>query len=169
MPLAPLAVQNPIRTAVTDRRLGPPGPFGPAACLSSVAGWMHPRWPRTAREGVSPPTRPPSYPQNKRSVIARSHHEGGPLTTSLNRPPADRWDPHRGLADVQSPDCRGAWGSCSAHRLTGNQEMPAGPDSARVHLAKTKNALGARSGASDNGDLVPHIGFEPMISALRGL
>src|SRR5664280_79406 len=51
---------------------------------------MHPRWPRTAREGVSPPTRPPNYPQNTCSVIARSHHEGEPLTTSPNRSPADR-------------------------------------------------------------------------------
>ena len=38
-----------------------------------------------------------------------------------------------------------------------------------AHSAGTKNAPGARSGALESSELVPHIGFEPMISALRGL
>src|ERR1035437_381452 len=106
---------------------------------------MHPRWPRTALEGVSPPTRPPNYPQNECSVIARSHHEGGPLTTSPNRSPG-------------------------AHGRGPRLAAPA-PNRAAVRLTppKWRTPPGRGPGALESSELVPHIGFEPMISALRGL
>ena len=151
---------------VTDRRLGKEGIRSPA-CLSSAAGWVHARRVPPPREGVSPPTTPPSFPQNRRSVHGRScgpqRRQESP-ETGARRPP-DHLLRRRSRRNRRLRISPAEWVP-PAHNGRRNSAAP--PDVTGPCARQKKRHRGAVRGRSISSKLVPRIGFEPMISALRG-
>ena len=78
--------------------------FGPPACLSSAAGWVHARRAPVRREGVSPPSLPPSFPQNNRSTTARSSRPGARHPDSPSR---SKRPPMGPTGNARRPGARG--------------------------------------------------------------
>ena len=116
-------------------------------------------------KGVSPPSLPRSSPQNVRSAPApssgasesirlRKAAANGP-DEAAGRPCADLPDPKAGESKSRIPN------QCEAPgRRRNGPPCGVGP--------REENAPWTPSGGVGWRELVPHIGFEPMISALRG-